>query len=76
MMHGIGAIGGMSSGYMLAFGIGQLIVAGIVIFLIIKAVKKRKRRTDPALTELRLKFVNGDITEEEYNSKAKILYGK
>ena len=70
MMHGLA---GMGSGLFIAFGVGRVLLLGLFIYILYRVYKQRKANTDPALGQLKLKFVNGEITEDEYLSKINIL---
>lgn len=70
MIHGLG---GMSSGLFIAFGIGRVLLGALFIYILYRAFKQYKVNNDPALEQLKMKFVNGEITEEEYLKKAEFL---
>jgi len=65
-MHGFGP--GM--GLMMAFWV--IILVAVVIFV----YKKHNRHSNEALELLKLKFVKGEIDEEEYLNKKNILLKK
>lgn len=67
MMFGIG---GMSTGLMIAFGLGRVALFALLIYTVYRIMKKRKVNHDPALQQLKMKYVNGEISQEEYQSKA------
>ncbi|SFH84243.1 putative membrane protein [Tindallia magadiensis] len=59
-------------------GLGMLIMAAILIgtgFLIFKMVKRRNNNQHSmnALEQLKFRYANGQLTEEEYNQKKKVL---
>jgi uncharacterized membrane protein len=70
MMMGFG---GMSLGLMVAFGIARLLLFVLFVYIIVRIVKHKKANNNPAMEALRLKFVNGEIAEEEFLSKAAVL---
>lgn len=51
---------------------GIALAAGILIFLIMKNNKKRDTSKD-ALERLKIRYVNGELSEEEYLQKKKVL---
>lgn len=51
---------------------GILLAAGILFYLIMKNSKKKDTSKD-VLERLKTRFVNGDLSEEEYLQKKKIL---
>ena len=60
-------------------GFGMLIFWAIIVFLIFSLVSNKDTNNEDKLSALELlkkKFVNGEISEEEYNSKKKVLEGK
>ena len=58
-------------------GVG-IIVAVVVVLLLFMLFKRSGRRTsnDEIINALKMKYVNGEITEEEYILKKKVLSGK
>lgn len=75
MHHGYWDMGrnlfGMGSSY---FWIFLLIRAAFFIGVVIIAFKLFKNtRKDPVLEALKMKYVNGEITEEEYINKRNLL---
>lgn len=51
---------------------GILLAAGILIFLVLKNNKKKDNSKD-ALERLKIRYVNGELSEEEYLQKKKVL---
>ncbi len=49
-----------------------LVAAGILIFLFVKNNKKKDTSKD-ALERLKTRYVNGELSEEEYLQKKKVL---
>ena len=70
MMFGLG---GMSTGLVIAFGVGRVFLFALLVYIIVRIIKKRKINNDPTLEALKLKFVNDEISEEEYCSKVEFL---
>lgn len=67
MMHGgFGAIGGMMMGFCLL----------VLILVIIYVYIKHNNTNSDAMELLKMKFVKGEITEEEYLSKKSTLLKK
>lgn len=59
-------------------GLVGLFILGLITWAVIKLVKHFTVKPEPkdeALEILRMKFVKGEITEEEYASKSKLLKG-
>lgn len=71
--YGSGACfgGGGLWGSLMMFGLFLLIAA-----LIIWAVKRFTSRDDELLNDLKMKFISGGITEEEYLKKKEVLKRK
>lgn len=67
----------MGSWGMIFYMILQILFWGLVIYgaltLIMKAIEKKE---DPGLKILKERFAKGEITEEEYEEKSKILRKK
>ncbi|WP_298750377.1 SHOCT domain-containing protein [uncultured Arcobacter sp.] len=65
----------MNMNMTLLHGFGMLIFWGIIVFLIfsIFSNKENKYEKDTAINILKEKFASGDISEEEYKSKKKVL---
>lgn len=66
----------MSTNMTLFHGLGMFIFWGIVIYLIFSFVRNDETEKETALEILQKKFANGEITEEEYKLKKKILEEK
>lgn len=64
-----GGIGGMSYGWI--FGIIQLLLIIVAVIYVVKLFRKSK--TDPVLEQLQLKYVKGEISEEEYLRKKEVI---
>ena len=64
--------GFMSSGWNWLIGIGILLIIVAVTYLIVKKSKSAASNNN-ALETLRVKFVQGEITEEEYKQRKNIL---
>jgi putative membrane protein len=78
MMFGSGIFGRYTHfGYGVFSGWYSLIILGAIIFLVGFLITRRKKQTrlsgDYVLSLLKEKFVNGEITEDEYLNKKKIL---
>lgn len=59
-------------------GLVALFVLGLITWAVIKLVKHFTVKPEPkdeALEILKMKFVKGEITEEEYTAKSKLLKG-
>lgn len=77
MMHGgywnIGRGIGMFSNYYWVFLIAQGIFWIGLIYLAYRLIQKTNVKEDEALEQLKLRFVKGEITEEEYLHKRNLL---
>ncbi len=83
MMHGFGWLmfnrfcqGGFNGGF---FGIWMyLIVAGLAVIAVVLIVNKSLKKTsdENAIEVLKMQYVEGKITEEEYMKKKKVIQGK
>lgn len=51
---------------------GIILAAGILIYLIMKSSHKRNASTD-ALERLKIRYVHGELSEEEFLQKKKVL---
>lgn len=75
MHHGFWNMGrgifGMSSSYFWIFLLVKAIFWIGVAVLVYKLIKSNKK--DPVLEALKMKYVNGEITEEEYINKRNLL---
>lgn len=69
-MHGFY---GMNLGLFWAFAIGRVLLFALFIYIVYRVFNQRKVNNDPALEALKVRFVNGDITEEEYKKKLEVL---
>ncbi len=80
MMHGgrMSSFGGyfghsfLGSGWNWLIGIGVVLIIAAVAYLVVKGGKK-KAVSNEALEVLSLKFVKGEITEEEYLKSKNVL---
>lgn len=66
--HGLGYFNG---GWGIVIGIGLLITLALLIYLL--ANNKKKRISSEALESLKLQYVKGEISEEEYFRRKKLL---
>lgn len=81
MMHGRGfydggwfGMGGLGSGWAWLIGIGVLLIVIAVTYLIVRKNRSVRGTLDfDALEILKNKFALGEITEEEYNNRRKII---
>ena len=62
----------------LAIGIrvAALVIVVAIVFFIVKKLRKKSRENDEVVQMLKLKFVNGEITEDEYMVKLKTIREK
>lgn len=66
--------GFMHNGWgMIIAGVVFLVAVIVVTYLIVKAAKRRSPGTDVALDLLKMRFIKGEISEEEYLNKKKLL---
>jgi putative membrane protein len=78
-MHGCGAgmMGGaMHSGVfgMIALGpILFIVLLGLTVYLLVRYINKKNKIVDQPLMLLRERFAKGEIDEEEYKAKSKVL---
>ncbi|WP_425449007.1 SHOCT domain-containing protein [Dethiothermospora halolimnae] len=78
-MFGYGYLGGNSWWWMLGIGLLKLALAIVAIVLIVKLVKKDRYKTDnyytskKAVEVLKERYVLGEISDEEYERKLKVL---
>ena len=56
-------------------GLGLVFVAAVVVIAVLASRKKRPAGSEAALEALKLRYVKGELTEEEYY-KMKELIGK
>lgn len=70
MMMGFG---GMSMGLAIAFGVARFLLFALFVYIIVRIVREKRANNNPAMEALKMKFVNGEITEEEYLAKATVL---
>jgi putative membrane protein len=75
MFCGIGrhALGGGLMGFMMLF---WLVLIGAAVYFIYKKYNSGTSGNNEALELLKLKFVKGEITEEEYINKKSVLMKK
>lgn len=62
--------GGFISPFHIGFGI---IIAFFIIFAIYKFTKKKDNQSDEVIEILKMKYVTGEINEEEYINRKNIL---
>jgi uncharacterized membrane protein len=79
-VRGLGDFGRFCGGFGLVnpwgmAGIAAAVVVAVVILIVLAATKKRKGSSGSALEALKLRFVKGEITSEEY-LKMKETLGK
>lgn len=67
--------GFMSSGWHWLIGIGILLIIITVTYLIVKKGKRTSTYSN-SLETLKVKFVQGEITEEEYKQRKRVLEEK
>lgn len=80
MMCGLGGmgLGGMGTGLMstgliVAFVVVKVLLLALFIYVLYRIISKRKVNNNFAIETLKMKFVNGEISEEEYLSKVEFL---
>lgn len=83
MMFGRGVYGGFQGGpcfgygmYGLGSGIMMLLVVIIVGILVWQLLKKKEQPHEDVLEILKMKYINGEITEEEYLKRREVLLKK
>lgn len=84
MMDGNSMMDGMMSGnsmmgMSLMMGIGLLLLitlVGVTIYMIVRQLMKKSSVTDHPLLILKERYVKGEINEEEYELKRKVLNKK
>ena len=77
MMYGRGFLGNNGCYDLNYFPYWHLIVIGVIIVLLFVALKnKNTKNNDEIIDILDKKFVNGEISEEEYLNKKNILRKK
>ena len=79
LSRGIGAIGTFSRGLgythpAVSIGLAVLFVAALVVVIVLLA-KKKPGANDAAVEALKLRYIKGELTEEEYQ-KMKSVIGK
>jgi len=67
------SLGGINIGLVIAFAVGRVLLFTLFVYIIVRIGKKIKMNNDPALEALKLKFVNDEISKEEYQSKFEFL---
>lgn len=73
-MHGYFGNGFMYGGWGMLIACALIVILAVVAFVIIVKRNKHHRNADSeALNELKLRFAKGEILEEEYLRKKKIL---
>lgn len=80
MMHGRGYFNGYYDGYDCfrffnnpwSIGIGIMIIL-IVTYIIYKLIRKNHNRSDKSLELLKIKYVSGEISEDDYIRRREIL---
>ncbi len=81
MMHGRGMFyngsgyGFMSGGWNWLIGVGIILLVVAVTYLIVNR-NKNKDSNNNALKSLKVKFAQGEITEEEYKKRKSVLEEK
>ena len=80
LTRGFGSIGTFCGGSGLWYtgawiGLGLVFVAAVVVIAVLASRKKRSGGSEAALEALKLRYVKGELTEEEYY-KMKELIGK
>ena len=72
--YGNGACPGLgyfNNGWSIVFGIGLLIIIALLFYLFVH--NKKKKGSSEALEILKLQYVKGEITEEEYFRRKSLL---
>lgn len=75
-MFGYGYGNGTSWWWMLGSSIVNLLIIAGIIFFVYKLMKGNRRQgsySEPAIEILKRRYASGEIDEEEYNRKLKIL---
>jgi len=72
-MHGYFGNGFMYGGWGMLIACAAIIVLAVVAFIIIVRKKNHRHAGSAALDELKIRFAKGEISEEEYLRKKKIL---
>jgi putative membrane protein len=67
--------GFMNNGWSLLIGIGILLIIVVVTYLIVKRNQNTVSNSN-ALESLKVKFAQGEITEEEYKKRKSVLEEK
>lgn len=67
-----GGYGAMHGGFGLLLFIAVIAVIAVVVYVLIRNQKQHTAKTD-ILETLKLKYINGEITEEEYLKKKDVL---
>ncbi|QDX39382.1 SHOCT domain-containing protein [Salarchaeum sp. JOR-1] len=79
MMGGYGGYGGMMGGYSPIWGIGLslglLLVLAVIGYAAYRVLSgsRAESSTDPAQEELRIAYARGELSDEEYETRAKRL---
>lgn len=76
MMDGSMMNGSMMAMMCMMMGIGVLIfviVVGITVYMVARLLMKKSRVEDRPLMILKERYVKGEITDEEYKQKRKLL---
>ncbi|HQQ40655.1 MAG TPA: hypothetical protein PLR57_04020 [Clostridia bacterium] len=78
--RGFGSYGMLCSGFGAAYpglwlGLAALFVAALVVVIVLLSKKSRKTTNDGAADALKLRYIKGELTEEEY-LKMKDVLGK
>jgi|GEM_PF-4201218 len=70
MIHGLSGFG--LAAFML-IGVGRVLLFMLFVYILVRIFRKNRIKHDPALYSLKMRFVNGEIDEEEYQSKVNFL---
>ena len=76
--RGFGGFGAFCRGFgfansALLWVIGALFVAALVVVIVLAAKKSRKGANDGAVEALKLRYIKGELTEEEYKKMKGVL---
>jgi putative membrane protein len=68
-----GTLGMMHSGFGICIGIGLIILFAIIVYLVVRKKKNKSGKNTEAIEILKIKYVQGEITEEEYLKRKDFL---